>query len=97
MTYRVEGSSGTDSGQELNQPIATTKLHTGFIGLLQDGRKFDKIFKNTLKILVPIILLGTYLWLFNKEEIKKHAIDLWKMNIVGGFLGSFGTWLYKKK
>lgn len=97
MTYTTEGSSVTDGGQELNQPVSTTKWYTGFIELLQDNKKFDKIIKNILKILVPMILCGIYLWLFNKEEIKKHAIELWKMNIVGGFLGAFGTWLYKKK
>ena len=39
MTYTTEGNSGTDSGQELNQPIATTKWYTGFIELLQDNKK----------------------------------------------------------
>ena len=97
MTYTTEGTSRTDSGQELNQPIATTKWYAGFIELLQDNKKYDKIIKNILKIFVPIILIGSYWWLFEKNEIKNHAIKLWEMNIVGGFIGAFSTWLYKKQ
>jgi hypothetical protein len=93
-----------DVGTELSdkdKKIDKTNLHEQKISrindILSDSKRFDKILKNILKPIIPIILIVAYFWLFDKTEIKNHAHKLWEMNVIGGFIGAFGSWLYGKK
>ena len=58
-----------------NNAPPQAKWHNAAGAFLQDTRRFEKIIKNILKILIPILLFCIYFYLFEKMKSKIMQIN----------------------